>query len=205
MNPQVIQTTPMTLADIECAGGYDLIYADPAWPYKNKGRGAAENHYKTMSVREIAAMPVPRLASENCILALWTVWPFLRETWQVLDAWGFEYKTCAFVWVKYHEKSGKAAMGGGFWTRANTEPCLLAVRGKPDRRVSAAVRQLIETGPEEVLRAPLQEHSEKPAAARDRLVELLGDRPRIELFARQRVAGWDAWGNQVPNGSDVTW
>jgi site-specific DNA-methyltransferase (adenine-specific) len=121
----------------------------------------------------------------------------LPEALQVIGAWGYKFKTCAFCWVKYREPSGKKHVGGGFWTRANTEFCLIGVRGKnhPKRLdESKGVRQLIEDWPEipeEILEAPLQEHSAKPSEARERIVKLMGDLPRIELFARERVAVLD--------------
>lgn len=103
---------------------------------------------------------------------------------------GFTYKTVAFVWLKLN-KSGKGFFFGmGYWTRSNAEICLLAVKGKP-KRVSRKVFQIIVS--------PLQEHSRKPDEARRRIVDLLGDLPRIELFAREKTAGWDVWGNEVEN------
>jgi N6-adenosine-specific RNA methylase IME4 len=208
---------PVTLEDVEARGGYQIIYADPAWSYRNGGRGATDSHYGTTSLVDIAALPVRRVAARDAVLFIWVTWPFLRDSFAVIDAWGFEYLTCAFVWVKYHEESGKRCVGGGFWTRANTEFCLLCTRGKsPPRRVDKGVRQLIETGPEElvslpddVLLAPRQEHSAKPSEARKRIKRLMGGGPSaIELFARckgddglvipgGRVAdGFDQWGNE---------
>lgn len=196
----------MTLEEVEAAGGYSIIYADPAWHYNNKGRGAAENHYATMKVDEICALPVKRLARpEGAVLFMWATGPnLLIEAPRVIDAWGFKYKTVGFTWVKYHEKSEKRCVGGGYWTRSNPEFCLLAVSGKPPERIDRAVRQLVETGTEDVVLAPRGEHSAKPPEVRERIVQLLGDLPRVELFARERAAGWDAWGNEVPGGSDVT-
>ena len=106
----------------------------------------------------------------------------------MISAWGFEYKSIGFLWVKLN-KSGKGFFFGlGRWTRGNTEPCLIAVKGKP-KRISASVSQLV--------LSPLKRHSEKPAEVRDKIVQLLGDLPRVELFARQKVDGWDSWGNEV--------
>lgn len=190
----------VSLEDIEGAGGYQIVYADPAWAYDNGGRGAAENHYPTMSIAEIQALPVRRLAAKDSVLFLWGTWPHLPDVLLTIEKWGFEFKTNAFDWIKYHEESGKRCFGGGFWTRANTEFCLIGVRGDAPRRQNAAIRQLIETGPEDVLLAPRQEHSAKPKEARDRIVALMGDLPRIELFARERAEGWDAWGNDPALG-----
>lgn len=193
---------PLTLSQVEELGGYKVLLSDPPWNYSNNGGlGAAENHYPTMKVADICALPVKRLAAKDAVLFMWATWPTLPDAFKVISAWGFEYKTLAFNWVKYHEESGKKCFGGGFWTRANTEPCFIAVRGEPPRRVNNAIRQLIEE--EEALLAPRQEHSAKPTEARERIVQLMGDIPRIELFTRSRVEGWDCWGNQAPGGSDV--
>ncbi len=195
---------PVTVEEVEAAGGYQIILADPAWEYKNRGRGAAENHYKTMSLGDICDMPVARIAAPGCVLFLWVTGPnILIEVPQVLEAWGFTHKTVGFTWVKYHEKSGKRCVGGGYWTRSNPEFCLIATRGECPRRVDATVRQLVESGGEDVLCAPRGEHSAKPPEVRERIVQLMGDLPRVELFARERVAGWDAHGDQVPGGSDI--
>lgn len=99
------------------------------------------------------------------------------------------YKTVAFVWVKLNRKSDSLFWGMGHWTRANAEFCLLATRGNPKRQ-SARVHQII--------LSHIQEHSRKPAETRDRIVQLMGDLPRIELFARESVPGWDVWGNEAP-------
>lgn len=167
---------------------YEVIYADPAWRYNDKKpRGGAEKHYPTMSLEEIKALPVSSVASPNAVLFLWATWPLIFSARDVIEAWGFEYKNCAFLWAKT-TKLGKWFFGLGHWTRGNTEPCLLAVRGDI-RRIDAGVPQLIT--------APFTKHSAKPPEVRDRIVRLMGDRPRVELFARQRVPGWDAWGNEI--------
>ncbi|MEO6600789.1 MAG: MT-A70 family methyltransferase, partial [Polyangiaceae bacterium] len=139
----------ITLDDIAEAGGYSIIYADPPWSYVQKGRGSTEKHYKTMSQADLCALPVSRLASRDAVLFLWATMPLLPEALEVGRAWSFDFKTVAFTWVKYREPSGKLAFGGGMWTRANAELCLLFVRGEPPRRVSAAVAQLVETWPNE--------------------------------------------------------
>lgn len=110
-----------------------------------------------------------------------------------MQAWGFEYKTAAFVWVKKNRKSGTPFWGMGAYTRANAEVCLLGIT--PDFKAkeqikSHAVHQIVEE--------PIQAHSVKPDEVRKRIVTLMGDVPRIELFARQRAAGWDAWGDELP-------
>jgi N6-adenosine-specific RNA methylase IME4 len=197
-----------TLNQVQAAGGYRVIYADPAWSYDQKVRVTLdEAKYRTMTPAEVQALPVGRLAAKDCALFLWGTWPQLPVVLATIAAWGFEYKTLAFVWVKRNEKAGSLFWGAGSWTRANTEPCFLAVRGKP-KRADAGVHQLIEDFvPEDVLDAvrPDNVHSAKPAAARDRIRKLMGDVPSIELFARERVPEFgNCWGDDPRlGGSDV--
>ena len=168
---------------------YSIIYADPPWSYRNKGvQGAAERHYPTMSIQDLCALPVADIAAPDSTLFLWTTFPQIPEAIRLIQAWGFTYKTVAFVWVKQNRKSPRWFYGPGFWTRSNAELCLLAVRGRPKRQ-SASVHQLIVS--------PIEGHSKKPDEARDKIVTLMGDLPRVELFARQEPPGWDVWGNEV--------
>lgn len=195
-----------SIEEVEALGGYSIIYADPNWQYRHAGgRGAAENHFRTSKVEHIADLQVARIAAKNAVLFLWCTWPIYvdapEDVTAVIRAWGFEPKTLGFLWVKTNKKAGTPFWGGGSWTRANSEFCLLCTRGDV-RAVSHAVHQLVETEGE-VLREPQNDHSAKPAVVRDRIVELVGDVPRIELYARERAAGWDAWGDQVPGGPDV--
>ena len=175
---------------------YNVIYADPPWSYKvwsKKGAGrSAESHYPTMSIEAIKALPVSRIAAGDCALFLWITFPMLREGWAVMDAWGFTFTTGAFVWVKQCRKSDNIFTGMGYWTRANAEICLLATRGHP-KRAARDVKQ--------VILSHVEEHSKKPDEARHRIEALMGDVPRIELFARQATPGWDVWGNEV--ASDI--
>lgn len=176
-------------------GRFQIIYADPAWQYDNRTiRGGAEHHYPTMSLAQICALPVSKLAADDAALFLWATWPTLPDALQVIRAWGFTYKNGGFTWVKT-TKAGTDAVGLGHWTRGNTEPCLFATRGSP-KRADASVRQVVLD--EEVICAPRARHSAKPPVVRERIVQLLGDVPRLELFARERVPGWAAWGNEVP-------
>ncbi len=194
-----------SIEEVEAAGGYQIILADPPWEYRQKGRGAAANHYSTQKTNWVEELSVVRIASKNAVLFVWGTWPNLFEAKKVIEAWGFQYKTLGFLWVKC-EKSGKTFWGGGSYARANSEFCLMATRGKMSA-ISHSVHQLVETWEERedvVLRAPIGEHSQKPSAIRDRIVELFGDLPRIELFARERVSGWDAFGNDPAlGGPDV--
>ena len=171
---------------------YSVILADPPWAFRawsNKGKGrSAEQHYPTMRLEDIKALPVADLAAEDCVLFLWATFPMLKEALEVVEAWGFSYKTVAFTWVKENRKSPGLFWGLGYWTRANAEVCLLATRGSPKRQ-SAAVHQ--------VILSPVEQHSKKPDEVRERIVTLMGDVPRVELFARQQAPGWDVWGNEV--------
>lgn len=177
---------------------YTVIYADPPWAYRQAGatqkaRGTAVKHYPTMTTAEICAMPVREICGGGSACFLWATFPNIGDGIKVLEAWGFEYKTAAFVWVKKNPKNGRNFWGMGTYTRANAEVCLLGVSKdfKAGQQVrSHSVHQIIE--------APFEGHSKKPDEARRRIVELLGDVPRIELFARQRADGWDAWGNEAP-------
>jgi N6-adenosine-specific RNA methylase IME4 len=172
---------------------YAAIYADPPWHFRNwsaKGTGRnAVSHYDCMSVSELAALPVVDLAADDCVLFLWATDPLLPRALELIHAWGFEYKTVGFYWVKTNAaaKSDQDFFTGlGYWTRANPEQCLLATRGKPSRK-SKDVRRLI------VDRR--REHSRKPDQVRDR-IERLVPGPYVELFARETKPGWDCWGNQ---------
>ena len=171
---------------------YNVILADPPWSFRawsSKGMGrSAEQHYPTMRLEDIKALPVSDLAAGDCVLFLWATFPTLKEALEVIDTWGFTYKTVAFTWVKENRKSPGLFWGLGYWTRANAEVCLLATRGSPKRQ-SAAVHQ--------VILSPIERHSKKPDAVRERIVALMGDVPRVELFARQETPGWDVWGNEV--------
>lgn len=171
---------------------YNIIYADPPWTYKvwsqaGAGRTAA-SHYDVMSLEDIKALPVSALADDDCALFMWATYPNLREAFEVLDAWGFTYKTVAFTWVKKNKKADSWFWGMGYWTRANAEICLLATKGKPTR-ASSAVHQVVD--------ARIMKHSKKPNEVRERIVKLCGDLPRIELFAREKTNGWAAWGNEI--------
>ncbi len=176
---------------------YSVIYADPPWSYHQDGigkssRGIAKQHYDTMSTADICAIPVPSICAEGAACLMWATFPNIAEAIKVMEAWGFTYKTAAFVWVKKNRKNNGNFWGMGAYTRANAEVCLLGVMPgfKAGERIrSHRVHQIIE--------APFEGHSKKPDETRRRIVELLGDVPRIELFARHQEEGWDVWGAEV--------
>ncbi len=188
---------------------FQVIYADPPWTFQTwskEGKGrSAENHYACMTLQQIRDLPVADLAAENCSLFLWTTDPVLPQALDLIKQWGFTYKTIAFVWAKLNKNAPDTLWsaddfftGMGYWTRANSELCLLATKGKPQRQ-SASVRRLVV--------APRREHSRKPDEVAQRIVKLMGDVPRIELFARTSRQGWAVWGNEPEkfvNGSTGT-
>ena len=168
---------------------HSICYADPPWRYSQGGlQGAAEKHYPTMGIEELCALPVADLMAEDSALFMWATFPQFPEALRLIKAWGFNYKSVAFVWLKKNKKADSWFYGLGFWTRGNAEVCLLATRGHPKRQ-AANVHQFIIS--------PLEEHSKKPDEAREKIVALMGDLPRAELFARQTPPGWDVWGNEV--------
>ena len=172
---------------------YQVIYADPPWDYQQcRLSGSAKKHYPTMRIEELCALPVAEIADRDCALFLWATFPQLPEALRLIQAWGFMYKTVAFVWLKQNRKALTWFYGLGFWTRSNAEICLLATKGHPKRK-SAGIHQLVI--------CPVERHSKKPDEVREKIVALMGDVPRIELFARQQTPGWDVWGNEVENST----
>lgn len=177
---------------------YNIIYADPPWTFKtysNKGKEkkSAECHYECMTIDDIYNLNINNIADDNCVLFLWVTFPLLQEGLETIKRWGFEYKTCAFNWVKRNKKADSWFWGLGYWTRSNSEICLLATKGKPSR-ISKSVHQVCD--------ARVMQHSAKPNEIRDKIVELCGDLPRVELFARETCNGWDSVGNEI-DGKDI--
>lgn len=146
-----------------------------------------------MTTEDLCSLPVGELAEKDCILFQWTTFPKLEDSLAVIKAWGFQYKTNAFTWVKQNPSGIGWKFGLGYWTRSCSEICLLATRGHP-KRVSNKVHQLIEK--------PVGRHSAKPLVTKDKIVELMGDLSRIELFAREVTPGWTAIGDEI-TGRDI--
>ena len=181
----------ITSLDAAPAGHYGAILADPPWSWQArspKGEGrSAKRHYPVMPLADIKALPVRRVAADDCAMFLWCIDSMLPQALEVIEAWGFTYKTVAFTWIKQNRASDGFFTGMGYWTRANPEMCLLATRGRP-KRVAHDVQQLVI--------APRGRHSEKPAEVHKRIERLVAG-PYLELFARRPAEGWDVWGNEV--------
>jgi len=146
-----------------------------------------------MALKDIKKLPIYELADTNCVLLIWATFPQLQEALEVISAWGFKYKTLGFSWLKTN-KDGSPFFGIDYYAKSNQEVCLLAVKGKGHSLVkSNSVSSFVSTS--------RTKHSEKPQIFRDKIIQLFGDIPRIELFARIKTEGWDVWGNEVK--SDV--
>ena len=175
---------------------YNIIYADPPYHFKNYNDKTATKwvgqHYPVMSLQEIKDLNIQKISDNNCILSLWVTFPMLSHGLDIIKKWGFKYKTVAFTWIKTTKKN-KPFIGMGYWTRSNAEICLLATKGKI-KRISASVSQIII--------APREKHSKKPDIARNKIIELVGNLNRIELFATKKVSGWDCIGYEI-NGKDI--
>ncbi len=172
-------------------GQYAAILADPPWSYevwsaKGKGR-TAEHHYSTMTLADIMALPVASLALPDCALFLWATYPNLPQAFEVMQAWGFRYSTVAFTWAKRTPTGHAWHLGLGHWTRSNAEVCLLGLRGSPRRQAKDVPQLLV---------APVREHSRKPDETHERIMRLVPG-SYLELFARARYPGWDAWGAET--------
>ena len=180
---------------------YDIIYADPPLEYKvwsKKGNGRyAEAHYNTQSLGHLVLMDIGSLCNAGCVLFMWATLPCLPEALALGKAWGFTYKTVAFVWVKRNKHNHNLFQGMGYYTRANAEVVLLFTKGHSLKRIHKDVPQ--------VLIHPKGKHSQKPPEIRRRIERLFGDLPRLELFARSRdglfqdaeYEGWDVFGDEA--------
>jgi len=179
---------------------YQIIYCDPPWKYnsranhKTRFRGGAEGHYPLMSMEKIKKLPIDKISAKNCSLFMWATFPYLNEQIKLFEHWGFDYKTLGFLWIKTNRINGFPFFGVGFYSKSNAEICLLGIKGRM-KPITNKVSQ--------VVLAPRNEHSAKPKEIRNKIVELFGDLPRIELFARQKTEGWDVWGNEVKSDIEL--
>lgn len=183
-------------------GKFDIVYADPPWMmYGDPNKmGAAGKHYSLMADDQLEAMPVKSLLRDpkHGAFFIWATCPRLDQAVRTIAAWGLHYRGVAFNWVKTRQDGNVMGAAGvpPTGTKPTSELCLLATTnrsGRPFPLLDAAVPQII--------MAPRGRHSEKPAITREHIVRLYGDRPRIELFARQSAEGWHAWGNEAPGTS----
>ena len=172
---------------------YKIIYADPAWIYQDKSKshgGGAESHYKCSTVEEMSKIINKIEVDDDAVCLMWCTYPQLESGLELMKLWGFKFKTVAFTWVKKNKKNNNYFFGMGRHTRGNPEIVMLGTKGKGVKRINANIPNL------QIHK--IREHSRKPDVIRKEIIKLYGDIPRIELFARQKVEGWDCWGNQVP-------
>lgn len=177
---------------------YNIIYADPPWRNPKSGTKARNNekHYPSMSTDNICALPVKKIAADRSILWLWCVFPNLPDALQVIKAWGYEYYGLGFDWCKI-KADGTPKIGCGYYTRQNNELCLIGVHSNLKNRLKPLVKNIGCS-----ILEPAREHSRKPDTVRDLIAKICGDLPKIELFARQQIDGWDCWGDEVGQYSD---
>ena len=182
---------------------YQIIYADPPWKfgsksYQDSGRDMLkleDTQYKTMTVSDLKRLPIQGITHDDCALFLWTTDAHIKEAIETIEAWGFKYKTIAFVWLKKYE-SGSYVYNFAPWTMKSHEICLLGTKGVLGKYKKANnIKGLVE--------AVRTKHSKKPQEVRENIERLFGDLPRIELFARERVEGWDVWGNEVESDIEL--
>jgi len=184
---------------------YQIIYADPPWSYYDDTAtqqgytaitGMGHPSYPVMSSKEIMNLPIKNISDKNCILFIWTTDHHLEKCLKVIKSWGFEYKAIGFVWLKKNKQKKPVYFESPYTMKSDMELCLLAIKGKFAYKLVKRhnIKSLIESVG--------KKHSGKPAEVKNRIVKLLGDLPRIELFARQKTKGWDAvswndWDNEV--------
>ena len=178
---------------------YQIIYADPAWDYKGqkqhngkggKDTGGAINHYPTMKLSELKALKpmIDKMADENCLLFMWATSPHLDQAIELIKAWGFKWATVGFCW-------SKDRVNPSYYTMSQIELCLIGKKGKiPQPRGARNIRQFVPH--------PRQKHSKKPNEVRTRIEKMFPTQNKIELFARERFDGWDAWGNEIKEDTE---
>ena len=178
---------------------FQILYIDFPWKYnsranhKTRFRGGACGHYSLMTMDEIKSLPIQELTDENCVLFMWCTFPYLDEQIKLFEQWNFKYRTLGFSWIKTNPKNGKPFFGVGYYAKSNCEVCLMGMKGQlkvKSNKISS------------VIISPRREHSRKPDEIRDRIVELFGDLPRAEIFAREKVEGWTCIGNKI-DGKDI--
>ncbi len=172
---------------------YGVLLVDPPWLFRTRGvHGTrhASNHYDVMTTDDICKLQVP--ADDNCAMFLWATWPNLMDAFRLIEAWNFTYRTIAWVWVKKNKKADSYFTGLGYYTRSNTEPCLLAVRGR---------MKVQDRGVQSLIVSRIRAHSQKPYEQYEKIQRLYPEAKKLEMFARQKREGWHSWGNEIE--SDV--
>ncbi len=213
MRPADLAAIKDQFAALRPAGGFPVLSIDAPWPfetYSEAGQGkSASQHYDTMTMDDIGALPLDVLMAQDCVVFAWVTWPTMPSWMRIIESWGLRFGSLAWEWIKWNPETGLYAFGAGYGSRKNLEPCLMLVRGEPqlrkplsffgvtdERASSRSVRDFIFAMPLDCIRAPRREHSRKPDEHFDR-VEQMFDGPYCELFAREARKGWAAWGNEV--------
>jgi len=178
---------------------YDLILADNPWHFKTYGKTKAntpQSHYSTMTIQEMRDMPVKQMTAKNCVLFFWVVdWLSPSVSESIVNAWGFTYRTKAWTWIKSTKSGMGFHVGRGYYTQSNPEDCWLCVKGS---------MPVSDRGVLSIIYSPIQEHSRKPDAQYSMINKLYPNAAnKLELFARRRQSGWDAFGNQVEGSIDL--
>ena len=186
---------------------YEIIYADPPWQFSNKKTGGsmksgAAHQYLTTGIEGLKKLDVNSIAADNAVLFMWYVGAMPQEAIDLVHAWGFTIKNMnGFVWNKLTQKN-KPHFGMGFYTRAGSESVIIATKGK-FKPVSHSVRAVFNAAEQIQFEGKAIKHSKKPTQVRDLIVELCGDKPRLEMFARESAHGWDVFGNEAPNSIEI--
>lgn len=178
---------------------YNIIYADPPWPYNESGTKAKvkDRHYKMMQLKDICALPVKEIQADKCILFLWVTMPRLPMAFEVMRAWGFVYHSLGFDWLKV-SRDRNPIINPGYYTRQNNELCVIGVPNNKNRRMKPIVHDV-----RAAVVAERREHSRKPDIVRNEISRMFGhDVTKIELFARDSADGWDCWGDEAPTSAE---
>lgn len=179
---------------------YKVLLVDPPWKYNDRRNkhtrfcGGAMSHYNVMDIKEIKSLPVKNITDDDAVIFLWVTFPLLKEGIEVLESWGFTYKTLGFSWIKTNKISGTPFFGIGYYTKSNCECCLLGVKGKTIKPATNTVSS--------VVLSPRREHSQKPDEVKQGIEMLYPTQNKIELFAREKIEGWDVVGNEI-DGQDI--
>jgi N6-adenosine-specific RNA methylase IME4 len=169
---------------------YQIILADPPWKYEfSHTRSRAIKDYPTMELEDICKFNVKDIAADDSLLFLWITFPKLEWAFPVMEAWGFKYVTNGFTWIKQNKSGNGLFWGMGYYTRSNSEICLIGKHGDGVKTKSHSIHSIV--------MSPLEKHSKKPDIVKTRIEDLFGDVSRIELFARDKTLGWDTWGNEI--------